>query len=46
MKAKAKKEEKLAPVQLPDDFEETEGDTAILVAQVDPLVMQEIGTYK
>ena len=46
VKAKAKKEEKLAPVQLPDDFEETEGDTAILVAQVDPLVMQEIGTYK
>ena len=45
-KAKAKKEGKLAPVELPDDFEETKGDTAILVAQVEPLVMQEIGTYK
>ena len=45
-KAKKKEEEKLAPVELPDDFEETKGDTAILVAQMDPMLMQEMGACR
>ena len=44
-RVKTQKQEKLAPVELPDDFDETQGEQAILVTQIEPLVMQEVGAY-
>lgn len=45
-RVKTQKKENLTPVKLPDGFEETQGEVSVLVAQMEPLVMQEIGAYR